>query len=102
MSEENRLDLRRIGIGFGLLGLVLGIVGAIFTAIEVDYEFGCEDIEFIQEKYSLTDVVSEENVRECIDDWKSSKTMASFLNAISPVFILSGILLLVYAKGTKK
>jgi hypothetical protein len=99
MSEVNGLDLRRVGIGFGLLGFVLAIIGAIFITIETDYEFGCEDLEFIQEKY---DEFSEESLRECVSDWESSKTISSFLKFISPVFILFGILLLVYEKETKE
>ncbi|MEC7135998.1 MAG: hypothetical protein VXX84_04940 [Candidatus Thermoplasmatota archaeon] len=98
MSEINGFDLRNIGIGFGFLGFVLGIIGAIFITIETDYEFGCQDNEFIQERYGE---LSEENVRECVESWESSKTIASFLKFISPVFILFGILLLVYEKGNK-
>ena len=98
MSEVNGLDLRKIGIGFGFLGFVLAIIGAIFITIEADYEFGCQDNEFIQEKYGE---LSEENYRECLDSLESSTTIASFLTFISPVFILFGILLLVYEKGNK-
>ena len=98
MSEVNGLDFRRIGIGFGFLGFVLGIIGAIFTVIVVDYEFGCENIEFIEEKYGE---LSEENYKKCLSDWESADTIVSFLTFISPVFILFGILLLVYEKGKK-
>ena len=82
---------------FGIM-FVLGIIGAIFITIEADYEFGCQDNEFIQEKYGE---LSEENYRECLDSLESSTTIASFLTFISPVFILFGILLLVYEKGNK-
>ena len=98
MSEVNGLDFRKIGIGFGLLGFILAIIGAIFTVVVVDYEFGCEDIEFIEEKYGE---LSEENYKKCLSDWESADAVVSFLTFISPVFILFGILLLVYEKGKK-
>jgi hypothetical protein len=98
MSDEERKFII-VSLAIGVVGLLLGIAGAFYSLSEVNYEFGCQSIEFIQDKYGEA---SEETVQECNEDHESARKLATFLNNISPVLVLFGILLLVGANKLKK
>ena len=70
-----------------------GIAGGFFSVLEVDYEFGCFNDEFLEEKYGE---VTANNIEKCADDYQSAKSAAAFLTVVSPILILFGILSTIY------
>ena len=98
MSEEERKFII-VSLAIGVVGLLLGIAGAFYSLSEVNYEFGCQSIEFVQDNYGDA---SNESAQECYEDHESARKLATFLNNISPVLVLFGILLLVGANKLKK
>jgi len=83
----------KFGYVLGILGLLLGIVGGYYLVQEIDYELGCMDLEFLEENYGEA---TQETVKECSDDYKRISSIATFLTYVSPLFILFGILTVMY------
>jgi ABC-type lipoprotein release transport system permease subunit len=98
MSEEERKFIIA-SLAIGVVGLLLGIAGAFYSLSEVNHEFGCENGEFLQDKYGE---VSGNIIQECLEDHESAKKLATFLTNISLPLILFAILLLFGANKLKK
>ena len=96
---NSRNDFPKLGFALGVLGLILGIAGGFFSVLEVDYEYGCIDSEFIEEKYGE---VTESTVEKCLDDYQSARSTAAFLTVVSPILILFGILYTIYEYVKRK
>ena len=79
--------------------MILGLLGVMYSDIVIDFEFGCEDSEFIEDKYGQVDT---ETVRQCLDEYEDATHSASFFTLISPILVLFGILSVVYGHTRKK
>tara|TARA_B100002049_G_C15830372_1_gene270769 strand:+ start:164 stop:472 length:309 start_codon:yes stop_codon:yes gene_type:complete len=97
MSDKERKFIIAC-LAIGVIGLLLGIAGAFYSLSEVNHEFGCQNAEFIQDKYGE---VSEETIYECQKDQESAKKIAIFLTNISLPLILFAILFLIGASKLK-
>ena len=98
MSEEERKFIIA-SLAIGVVGLLLGIAGAFYSLSEVNHEFGCQNGEFIQDKYGE---VSEETMQKCKEDHENARKLATFLTNISLPLILFAILFLFGANKLKK
>ena len=93
------------GMLFGVLGLVLGITGAYYAYSEVELELGCQSLDYLNENYgtfSDDDGSSNSPIVRCVDDYQKAKERGAFLNSISPVLLLFGVLLFVASNKLKK
>jgi len=92
------------GMLFGVLGLVLGITGAYYAYSEVELELGCQSIDYLNENYGTfsDDESSNSPIVRCVDDYQKAKERGAFLNNISPVLLLFGVLLFVASNNLKK
>ena len=99
IEKHSRNNFPKIGFALGVLGLIFGIAGGIFSVLEVDYELGCSDAEFIEDKYGE---VTEATLKRCVEDYENNKSAAAFLTVVSPTLILFGILSVVNEYVRKK
>ena len=103
MSEiENKII--SAGIAFGVLGLILGTAGAIYSYSEIDLERGCSRMDYLEENYGSTD--DDEGIasaqQACVSDYDKAVKRAAFLPNLSIVTILFGLLLVNGAKKLKQ
>tara|TARA_B100001250_G_scaffold286017_1_gene248077 strand:+ start:207 stop:521 length:315 start_codon:yes stop_codon:yes gene_type:complete len=101
--SENENKIISAGIAFGVLGLILGAAGAIYSYNEIDLERGCPKMDYLEDNYGAAD--DEESIasaqQACVSDYDKAVKRAAFLPNLSIVTILFGLLLVNGAKKLK-